>query len=102
MNTRWLKWKDTFLAAVKDYIPNQRIKGRNSPPWINGGILHALKMKETVQKKINKSPTDALKNRFKELRNQVKKLISASHTDFFNSLDAVSPQIPRDFGLFSS
>ena len=37
VNTSWLEWKDTFLAAVEDYIPTKRIKGRNSPPWINGG-----------------------------------------------------------------
>ena len=31
VNTSWLEWKDTFLAAVEGYIPTKRIKGRNSP-----------------------------------------------------------------------
>ena len=97
VNTSWLEWKDTFLAAVKDYIPTKRIKGRNSPPWINGGIVHALKRKEAVRKKLKKSPTDALKNRFRELRTQVKKMISASRTDFFNSLDADLSSNPKRF-----
>ena len=35
VNTSWLEWKDT-----------KRIKGRISPPWINGGIVHAQKRKE--------------------------------------------------------
>ena len=97
VNTSLLEWKDTFLAAVEDYIPTKIIKGRNSPLWINGGIVHALKRKEAVQKKLKKSPTDALKNIFKELRTRVKKMISASRTDFFNSLDADLSSNPKRF-----
>lgn len=32
INLGWLKWKDTFLAAVADFIPTKKIKGRNTPP----------------------------------------------------------------------
>ena len=29
INLCWLEWKDTFLAAVADFIPTKRIKGRS-------------------------------------------------------------------------
>jgi hypothetical protein len=42
INTDWQQWKDTFLAAVSDYIPSKRLKGRNPVPWINGAILNLI------------------------------------------------------------
>ena len=39
----WLKWKELFLDAVHKNIPSRTIKNINSPPWINGEIIHAIK-----------------------------------------------------------
>ena len=32
INTDWHRWKDTFLAAVCNYIQTKRLKGRNPIP----------------------------------------------------------------------
>lgn len=29
----WTLWKDTFLAAVADFIPLKTIRKRNGPSW---------------------------------------------------------------------
>ena len=50
-----------------------------------------------MRQRLKKSPTDALKSKFKELKTQVKKLISASRTEFFNSLDAELFPNPKRF-----
>ena len=39
INTDWYQWKDTFLAAVSDYIQTKRLKGRNPIPKMSGAKL---------------------------------------------------------------
>ncbi|CAB4032643.1 Hypothetical predicted protein [Paramuricea clavata] len=48
INEDWLLWKDTFLTTVKDFVPSRKIKGRNSPSWLNSKVIHALRQKEAV------------------------------------------------------
>lgn len=84
----WKQWKDTFLGVVKSYIPTKRIKGRNSPPWMNGNIIQEIREKEAVRRKLKSSPYDVLRAKFKELRARVKKMVRESRASFFNSLDA--------------
>ena len=51
MNTAWSNWKNILLNAVRDNIPVKRIRNINSPPWITGEIIHAIKKKETARRK---------------------------------------------------
>ena len=83
----WIKWKELFLEAVYKYIPTKTIKNINSPPWINGEVIHAIQKKETVRRKMKSFPTDALRRKFKELRSRVKHLISDSRARFFETLN---------------
>ena len=73
INEDWLLWKDTFLTTVNDFVPSRKIKGRNSPPWLNGKVIQASQQKEAVRRELQKSPTVSLKTKFKELRANVKK-----------------------------
>lgn len=79
----WLKWKEIFLDAVHKKIPIRTIKNINSPPWINSEIIHAIKKKETVRRKLKSTPSDALLAKFKELRARVKQLVSHYRAHFF-------------------
>ena len=72
INNCWEQWKNTFLSVVRDYIPTKEIHGRNSPPWINGSIIHEIRKKEAVRRKLRSSPSDALLAKFKKLRMKVK------------------------------
>ena len=65
INNCWEQWKNTFLSVVRDYIPTKKIQGRNSPPWINGSIIHEIRKKEAVRRKLRSSPSDALLAKFK-------------------------------------
>ena len=49
INTDWYQWKDTFLAAVSDYMQTKRLKGRNPIPWMSGAILNLTKKKESIR-----------------------------------------------------
>ena len=66
INNCWEQWKITFLSVVRDYIPTKKIQGRNCPPWINGSIIHEIRKKEAVQRKLRSSPSDALLAKFKK------------------------------------
>jgi hypothetical protein len=48
VNEAWLEWKEKFVAALREFIPTKKIKGKLSPPWITGDILHVIRKKETV------------------------------------------------------
>ena len=37
-----------YLEAVYKHIPTKTIKNINSPPWINGEVIHAIQEKETI------------------------------------------------------
>jgi hypothetical protein len=74
--------------VVRNYIPTKKIKGRYSLPWINGSVIHEIRKKEAVRRKLRSSPSDALLAKFKELRIKGKKMVRESRERFYNSLDA--------------
>ena len=86
VNRNWLRWRNTFQAIVNYFIPTKGFKGRNSPPWINGEIIHDIRKKEAIRRKLKRSHTNYLRNRFKELRTKVKSMVSERRAHFFNSL----------------
>ena len=98
INEDWLLWKDIFLTTVNDFVPSRKIKGRNSPPWLNGKVIHALRQKEAVRRKLQKSPTVSLKTKFKELRANVKKMVKTSCKNSFPPLMLTSNETQKDFG----
>ena len=83
----WMKWKELFLKAAYENIPTKTITNINSPPWINAEIIHVIQKKETARRKLKSFPTDALRNKFRELRAKVKQLISEGKARFFETLE---------------
>ena len=86
-----------FRDAVHDGIPSKTVKNINSPPWINGEILHAIRKKETVRRKLKSSPTDALSKKFRELRTRVKRLVSEGRSQFFDTISEALHTNPKRF-----
>ena len=83
----WRCWKDLFLAAVKDFMPSKRLKGRNPVPWIDGNILNLIKKKNSVRQKLKSHPNASLTDKLKSMRAQVKKLLRKSCDHFYDSID---------------
>ena len=46
----WIKWKELFILRQYTSIsPLKRLRiFINSPPWINGEVIHAIQEKETI------------------------------------------------------
>jgi hypothetical protein len=32
VNVAWSQWKEKYLAAIRNFVPMRKIKGKNSPP----------------------------------------------------------------------
>ena len=97
INHGWLNWKEQFLSAVCGSIPRKTISNVNNPPWINGEIIHAIRKKETVRRKLKTTPTDILKNKFKALRPKVKRMITESRGQFFENISEALSNNPKRF-----
>ena len=55
INQDWSDWKNTFVEAVKKFVPIKKLKGRKFLPWMNSTILHSIKKKNTLRMKIKRS-----------------------------------------------
>lgn len=87
INNDWRRWKDAVLVAVDDFIPKKSLKGRNPVPWINGSIINLINKKEHLRKKIERSGSSLLKDKFKVLRSEIKLRLRESHDAFFDSME---------------
>ena len=98
INTDWHQWKDTFLAAVSDYIQTKRLKGRNHIPWMSGAILNLIgKKKEYIRQKLKLSPSSHLREKLKNLRKRVKRMLRNSRDEFLGSVESDLNTNPKRF-----
>ena len=87
IDDNWRCWKDLFLAAVKDFMPLKRLKGRNPVPWIDSNILNLIKKKNSVRQKLKSHPNAGLTDKFKSPWVQVEKLLCKSCDHFYDPID---------------
>ena len=46
------------------------VKGRYHPPWLTGEVLHMLKRKETLRRKLKRVKSNSLLEKYKDLRRE--------------------------------
>ena len=97
INDAWILWKNTFLRTVAEFVPMRKIKNGRNIPWLTGEIRHLLKIKETVRRKLGRSPSIYLQEKFKNLRAQVKHLLKNSRKRYFDSLEKTLYSNPKRF-----
>ena len=95
--TDWQQWKDIFLAAVWDYISSKKLKGRNTIPWMNCTILNVIRKKKSVRRKIKKSSSPYLIEKFRNLRTEIKYLLRDNRNKYFGSLESKIDVNPKRF-----
>ena len=98
VSSNWLKWKNKFLAAVHQAIPI--IRNVNSPPWITREIIHAIKKKETVRRKLKSFFNNVLMNKIYETR--LNSWSMKAEFTSFKTLTMISAIILKDFCPFSN
>ena len=78
---------DDDWRCWKDFASSKRLKGRNPFPWIDSNILNLIKKKNSVRQKLKSHPNAGLRDKFKSLRAQVKKLLRESLDHFYDFID---------------
>ena len=86
INDAWIVWKNSFLRTVTDYVTMKKVKTRRNVPWLTSEIRHLLKIKETVRRKLARSPSDYLQAKFKYLRAQAKQTLKVSRKQYYGCL----------------
>ena len=97
INDAWILWKNSFSITVMDYVPMKKVKTRRNVPWLTGEIRHLLKLKETVRRKLARSPSDYLQAKFKYLRAQVKQALKVSRKQYYDRLGKTLYSNPKRF-----
>ena len=97
INADWERWKEFFLSTVSEHIPKKKIRGRNPLLWINGSILHQIKKKETIRRKLKANPTLHLQEKYRKMRSEVKPLLRESRENFFSSINDSFANNPKRF-----
>ena len=97
------QWTVTFREIIDKYIPRHKIKNINSPPWIDGDVLHLSNKKETAHRKAIKKNTPESWNKYKRLRNKLRNLVDFKYDKYIeDSTAAVCDNPKRFWGLLRS
>ena len=85
------------LVSEMDYVPMKKVKTRRNVPWLTSEIRHLLKIKETVRRKLARSPSDYLQAKFKYLRAQAKQALKLSRKQYYDCLGKTMYSNPKRF-----
>ena len=79
INQDWCGGKNTFLAAVSDFVPTKKLQPQNHLPCMNGEILHNIKKKNSIRMRMKRSrlPSQNLKDRLRDIR-KIKQMLRES------------------------
>ena len=87
-------------GAVRDYVPTVTMKKR-FPPWFDGSVRRALKLKQVVFERLKRHPGDEfVKTDFARKRAEFKRLSSDSHDKYLSSLVSDFSTNPKRFWTF--
>ena len=99
INQDWCSWKNTFLAAVSDFVLTKKLQPQNHLPWMNGEIFHNIKTKNSIRMRMKRSrlPSQNFKDRFRDIRKKIKQMLCESRLNYINSICSVCGQNPKRF-----
>ena len=99
INNDWCWWKDVVLAAMADFIPEEKLKGTILLPWINGSIINLINKKDSIRKKLKQRASSLLKEKFRTLRSEIKHRLCACREVFFEDMESNLTSNPKRFWL---
>ena len=101
-NQDWSDWKNAFSESVKMFVPVKNLNGRKFLRWMNNTILDLIKKKNSLRNRIkrNGSPSEYLRNKFKNLRSKVKRMLRESRLEYLNKICDYRDQNPKRFWSF--
>ena len=91
-----------FMNAVADFVPTKNLQSHHHLPWVNSLILHNIKKKNSLRKKIKRSSSlsEHVKKRFRDLRANIKRMLRESRKEYINSICTSREHNPKRFWSF--
>ena len=90
-------WTDKLIELINQFIPSYKIKNINSPPWIDGDVIHLSNKKETAHRKALRQDTTEAWSRYKVLRNRLKNLVNNKYNSFIKESSQDISANPKRF-----
>ena len=86
MDEIWEHFKETLLDSMTKNIPKKATRPRDSYPWITVEIKKLIKKRDRLSKKRKKRPSDELDTKYRDVRNEVKRLIRKEYWNYVCNL----------------
>ena len=97
------KWTHAVKSLIDKYIPRHKIRNINSPPWIDGEVIHLSNKKETAHKKARRKDNPDSWAKYKRLRNKLRNLVDFKYNKYIeDTTSAVNDNPKRFWGLVRS
>ena len=101
----WQCWHDLFIACVEQHVPKIKIRDINSPPWIDGEVIHLLHKKDSARKKAlsrnrggdARTSQNPAWEKYRKLRRESKALIDRKHKEYLDSIASSVCSNPKRF-----
>ena len=96
----WEQWKDTFLTAVRRYIPMRTVKDKNSPPWIDKEVRQLIRKKYKALKQYRRNKSADRKRKLRSVTQQIKYLIQSKHRGYLAKIESSFCDNPKLFWTY--
>ena len=83
----WEVWNDMVFSEINSFVPLKKPRDSNSPPWINGELLKAIRKKKTLWRLLKKNPNNAVKReKFRSMRHKIKMWCRLERRNYLTSI----------------
>ena len=90
---------DILNSAIADHVPTVVLR-RRVPPWFDGAVRAALRLKEAAYRRMRRHPVDVTKTEFADRRREFKTLSSDRYYQYLRGLTADFKTNPKRYWSF--
>lgn len=94
------QWFCKLNEIVDSCIPKIKINDKNTPPWIDGSVIHLVRKKNETRKKAIKTNSPYYHEKYQVLRRQCKSTIESKYKQYIASLNSSLQENPKRFWSF--
>ena len=92
IETSWYHWKQHFMNIMELVIPHRQVTIQKNLPWINYGIVKAMRHRDNLFRRAKKSGHRRTWSDYKSARNLVTHQLKVAKRNFFQSLNHSNPK----------
>lgn len=85
VDEKWQHFKTTIAQGIDIFVPKKQFSTANEPLWYTTEIRRIRRQQRVVRNRLRNETNPKLKEKFTELRAELKKLLAKTHADFKNT-----------------